>query len=401
MSHSPDVEALRLRSTLLLPHLDERQRRLYLGVEARALGRGGTETVARAAGVSRRLVRVGRQEVEMPPDPGHRVRRPGGGRKRAAETDLTLVADLESLLRPGDDGDRSSPLRWTCRSSLSLAAALHEMGHRISPTGVQRLLRTLGYRMQTRMPARGGRPHADPDGQFRYVSLLVSEQLWEGRPVLSVEATKRGLIVDREDDQRENGIAGAPGCPLSLDPDPSGRPPANQGNGENAEGRDDAWLPQTEDEDTAACAVEAVRRWWHAEGPSLYPTAGHLLLCVNTGGRVGFPAESWRGGLSILAAELGLRVTVCHLPAGARRWSMLQRRLALQMCTRWQGRAPAGHRVTVDVIGPRTGGGDGRQREGAAEPAPVELRLRDRGSLSSVTEPHSYYGEWNYSVVGH
>jgi hypothetical protein len=376
MSEPMEVDPLRFKFHLLFPHLDERQRRLYLGAEARALGRGGTETVARAAGVSRRLVRVGREEVEMAPDPQHRVRRPGGGRKRVTETDLTLVADLESLIHPVGPGDRSAPLRWTCRSSPNLAAALGEMGHRISASGVQRLLRGLGYRLQGRVPAREGRAHPDPDGQFRHISELVSEHMRDAEPVLGVDARKGPLMVDREDLSDPNG-------PTELEEDSA------------------TWSSTGEDDDTAGFAVEAVRHWWHAEGRLLYRGAGRLLVCADTGGRARCHPPAWRDGLRGLAAETGLAITVCHLPVGVRRWTRKEERLLAQVSTKWRGHAPATHQVTVDVIGLGSPRADGTRTQNGpiATLLIAESRVDEGVSGEAVMRPDAFHGEWNYTVV--
>jgi len=118
--------------TALWPHLNERQRRLLLAAEARHLGRGGVTRVALAAGVSRQTVHQALHEVEAPPGPSGRVRRPGGGRKKTAAKDPQVVADLEALVDPQTRGDPMSPLRWTCKSTRQLGQALAAAGHQVS-----------------------------------------------------------------------------------------------------------------------------------------------------------------------------------------------------------------------------------------------------------------------------
>ena len=106
-------ESLAAKFPVLLPHLDERQRRLYLGSEARSLGHGGIDAVARAAGVSRQMAAAGAAELEAGGEPPGRARRPGGGRKKLTVTDPGLKAALLGLVDPGSRGDPESPLRWT------------------------------------------------------------------------------------------------------------------------------------------------------------------------------------------------------------------------------------------------------------------------------------------------
>ena len=132
-------DQLAARFAVLLPHLNERQRRLALAAEARLLGHGGVRAVARAAGVSETTVRKGVFELEggEEPFPDGRVRRPGGGRKSAAEVDSGLLPALMALVEPDERGDPMSPLRWTTKSLRHLAGELTRQGHRVSaPTVV-------------------------------------------------------------------------------------------------------------------------------------------------------------------------------------------------------------------------------------------------------------------------
>jgi len=72
-----DEIAIRLRFEALRPSLDERGRRLFAAVEARAAGVGGVAAVSRATGVARSTIQRGLHELDAPPMTG-RVRRAGG-----------------------------------------------------------------------------------------------------------------------------------------------------------------------------------------------------------------------------------------------------------------------------------------------------------------------------------
>ena len=155
--------------TALLPQLNERQRRLLLAAEAQALGYGGISRVARAAGVSRATIQKAAREGPAGADVA-RVRRAGGGRKKTRDRDPTLLADLEALVSPDTRGDPMSPLRWTCKSTRQLAAALQHRGHRLSERLVRDLLHDLGYSLQAPAKTLEGRRHPDRDAQFRYLN---------------------------------------------------------------------------------------------------------------------------------------------------------------------------------------------------------------------------------------
>src|SRR5512132_1677664 len=108
---------------VLGPQLDERQRRLLAGAQARALGRGGVAVVARTSGMSHSTVHLGIREIDQGPQPAGRIRRPGAGRPKATDRDPGLLAALDALVEPTSRGDPMSPLRWTCTSTRNLADA--------------------------------------------------------------------------------------------------------------------------------------------------------------------------------------------------------------------------------------------------------------------------------------
>ena len=159
--------------TTLLPYLNERQRRLCLAVEARALGYGGVARVARAAGVSRPTVQQGLRDLAGSMPAPERVRQPGGGRKKLGTRDPALLTELEALVDPDSRGDPMSPLRWTCKSTRQLATALTQAGHRVSHTVVAELLDQAGYRLQAPAKTLEGRQHPDREAQFQYLNAQV------------------------------------------------------------------------------------------------------------------------------------------------------------------------------------------------------------------------------------
>ena len=176
----------------LWPHLNERQRRLVAGAEAKALGRGGVSVVARAAGVSRPTVHKALVELAGPPvlmTPA-RSRRAGGGRKRAVEVDPGLKDALEALVDPDSRGDPESPLRWTVKSTRQLAEALRVSGHSVSHVVVAEILHSLHYSLQGNAKTVEGAQHVDRDAQFRYINDLAKARLRRRLPVVSVDTKK-------------------------------------------------------------------------------------------------------------------------------------------------------------------------------------------------------------------
>ena len=184
-------ESLTAKFEALLPHLDERQRRLLLGAEARMLGHGGGRLVARAAGVREATVSRGVAELESGEEPLGRVRRVGGGRKRAADRDPGLRPALLALVEPEERGDPESPLRWTTKSTRTLAAELGRQGHRVSADTVGDLLREEDFSLQANAKTIEGSQHPDRDGQFGYINQQAKDFQAASDPVISVDTKKK------------------------------------------------------------------------------------------------------------------------------------------------------------------------------------------------------------------
>jgi transposase len=167
------------------------------------VGSRGISAVARAAGVSVPTVRKGLAEIAQGIEPSKRARRPGGGCKPLTQTDPGLVAALKELVNPATRADPISPLRWTSKSTRTLADELAEQGHQVGYRSVAKLLKALGYRLQTARKTKEGSQHPDRDAQFRYLSRQAGEYLDAGDPVISVDTRKR---EDRRIRQRRAGI---------------------------------------------------------------------------------------------------------------------------------------------------------------------------------------------------
>ena len=308
-------EMLAAKFEALLPHLDERSRRLVLAADARMLGHGGIRKVARAAGAREATVSLGVGELESGAEPLGRVRRPGGGRKRAADADPGLVPALLALVEPDERGDPCSPLRWTVKSTRALAAELTARGHRVSARTVADLLRAEGFSLQANAKTIEGRQHPDRDAQFRYINGQVRQYQAAEDPVISVDAKKKEAVGEFASPGRQWRPKGDPARVLDHD------------FASAAEGKaipygiydltaNAGWVNVGTDHGTAAFAVESVRRWWKSAGSSDYPTARRLLITADAGGANGYRTRTWKTELAALALETGLEITVCHFPPG-------------------------------------------------------------------------------------
>ena len=191
------LAGVRQRFAVLEPVLDEKSRRLLVAAESKAWGPGGISAVAKTTGVSRQVIRQGLRELEQPPThPAGRIRRPGGGRKKARQKDPTLVADLEKLVDPTTRGDPESCLRWTCKSLRKLAEELAGMGHEVSYPVVAELLHEMGYSLQANRKTKEGDSHPDRNAQFEHINARVQQYIGFQQPVISVDTKKKELVGD-------------------------------------------------------------------------------------------------------------------------------------------------------------------------------------------------------------
>jgi len=396
----PDaVESLASRFEVLKPHLNERQRRLWLGAEARELGSGGVGIVARAVGVAGDTVRRGRAELEEPqPLPYPRSRQAGGGRKRAEVGDPGLVAALDKLVDPVTRGDPMSPLRWTSKSLRTLAKALQEQGHQVSEQIVRRLLRQAGYSLQANAKTLEGGQHPDRDGQFSYLADQAAEHLAAGAPVVSVDAKKKELVGPFKNGGRDYRPAGSP-VPVNvhdfLDPALGKAIPY----GVYDIGANSGWVSVGSDHDTAAFAVATLRNWWDHEGHAAYPGADRLLITADGGGSNGTRLRAWKSELATFAATTGLHITVCHLPPGTSKWNKIEHRLFSHITMNWRGTPLTSHQAVVNLIGAvTTTTGLRVHAELDQGEYPTGIRISDAEMDALPIHRHAWHGEWNYTM---
>jgi len=387
----------------LLPVLDEKARRLVLGAVARAAGDGGIGAVAKAAGASWQTVADGAAELaaEDVAPPG-RVRRPGGGRKRLAETDPGLAGALEALIKDAMRGDPESPLVWTTRSAEHLAGQLTAQGHRCSDSTVLRMLKRAGYTQQSGSRAQEGRRHPERDAQFRYIAAQAAGHLAAGQPVISVDAKKKEKVGNYRQDGREWGPAGEPVVVRSHDFPEKGQEHAIP-YGIWDQAANAGFVNVGTDGNTAALAVESIRRWWDLAGKAAYAGATRLLVTCDAGGSNGYRNGHWKAGLAQLAQETGLEITVCHFPPGTSKWNQIEHRLFCQISLAWRGRPLTSYDVIVNTIGAVT------TKTGLTATAVLDEGTYPTGTKISDEQMkdiedrclarHEFHGEWNYALL--
>jgi hypothetical protein len=395
-----DESEIKTRFQMLSPFLNERTRRLAAAAEAVALGRGGISRVSQATGVSRRAIRSGLAQLRSPmtSDPD-RIRRTGGGRRKAVATDTTLKTDLERLIDPVTRGDPESPLRWTCKSVRKLAEELQAMGHATSRRMVAELLHELDYSLQANRKTFEGKGHPDRNAQFEHINAKVQAALTAGEPVISVDAKKKELVGDFKNAGREWQPEGQPEPVRVYDfiiPGLGRDTP--YGIYDMAGNR--GWVNVGTDHDTAAFAVASIRRWWDSMGKADYPRAERLLITADGGGSNGSRVRLWKVELQRLADETGLEVSVCHFPPGTSKWNKIEHRLFSFISQNWRGKPLVSHETIVNLIAAtttRTGLKVTCELDGGVYPSGVKVSKKEIEGINLRRD--AFHGEWNYTIV--
>jgi hypothetical protein len=401
-----DHSDIQRRFRALAPYLDERMRRLVAASESEAIGYGGVSVVARATGVSRRAITDGMKELRAPKTrkvrlEEIRIRRRGAGRKRTVDKDSSLLEDLDRLVDPVTRGDPESPLRWTCKSVRRLAEELQQAGHAVSYQTVAELLHALDYSLQANQKTLEGSQHADRDEQFEYINRKAQRYLKQGQPVISVDTKKKELVGDFKNAGREWELKGQPQEVRVHDFEI--REP-NKGKvapyGVYDLGRNVGWVSVGVDHDTAAFAVESIRRWWRWMGTRSYPQAKRLLITADSGGSNGARVRLWKWELQKLADEIGMEISVCHFPPGTSKWNKIEHRLFSFISQNWRGKPLISHEVIINLIATTTTT-TGLAVKSKLDPNtyPAGLKVSDQQMAELQLRRDKFHGDWNYSLL--
>jgi len=399
-------ESLKTKFDSLAPHLNERLTRLWAAAEAIALGRGGISRVSEATGLSPKTIRVGIHELDIEPDTSlkhtrvhSRIRGLGGGRKRLQDTDPTLIRDLDALIDPVTRGDPESPLRWTSKSTIKIAAQMRVKGHVISARKVASLLYELGYSLQSNSKTLEGNSHPDRDAQFQHIHNQVQDFQANCQPVISVDTKKKEIIGEYKNKGQEWQPIKQPIKVKTHDfPDeelgkvvPYGvyDLTANLG-----------WVNVGINHDTAELAVESIRRWWLSMGQQMYEKATELLITADCGGSNGYRLRLWKTQLQELANEFGLVIQVAHFPPGTSKWNKIEHRMFCHITENWRSHPLTSREVVINLIANTTTNKGLTIRTSLDENQYQKgIKISDKELSNVHLEKSAFHGDCNYRII--
>jgi Rhodopirellula transposase DDE domain len=387
----------------VLGTLNEYQARLFVAERAQQRGRGGISYLSGLTGMSRVTITQGVSELrssrQLRTVASGRVRAQGGGRKKVETADPKLSRKLRAIVEETTAGDPMSPLKWTSKSTRTIAEELTRTGHPISSVTVGRCLEEMGYTLQTNVKTREGLQHPNRDAQFQYLNRQVKAFGRTGDPIISVDAKKKELVGAFKNAGRRWLPQGQPDKVTVHDFPHLGKGKAIP-YGAYDIARNRAVVNVGVTHETAEFAVESIRRWWRLDGKRHYPETRRLLICADSGGSNGNRQRAWKLHLQELSDETGIAITVCHYPPGTSKWNKIEHRLFSFISLNWRGKPLVNYETVVNLIGGT------RTRNGLKVKAVLDTNQYETGLTISDEEieqlnlkRHKLHPDWNYTLL--
>ena len=389
----------------MMPLLDERGKRLFLGVYSIRLGRGGITELSKLTGMSRTTITAGRKEIESDKhEPSknneNRIRSIGGGRKGVREKYPNIEQVLLSLLDGSVIGNPENPLCWTTKSVRNLEAELSKEGYNISYRTIYTLLEEMHFSLQSNKKyVETGKASPDRDEQFQFINNQAKEYLNERMPVISVDAKKKELVGNYKNTGAEWRPEKQPRKVNDHDfPDPEKGKVAPYGIYDI--GANKGFVNVGISSDTGAFAVNSIRSWWESMGKSMYPEANKIMVTADGGGSNGSRNHQWKKCLQDFSDESGLEIHVSHFPPGTSKWNKIEHRLFSQISKNWRGRPLETIEIIINLIASTT------TETGLTVNCVLDKNIYEKGVVISRQEmdslnivPNEWHGDWNYTIL--
>jgi len=403
MATDPSISEAEKHWLRVLSTLNELQARLFVAQRALELGRGGVSQVSRLTGMSRPAIYRGMAELrscrEWKPSAGRdRIRRTGGGRKPLQVADPEVARRLRRILDETTAGNPMSLLKWTGKSTRTMAAELSRQGHPVSAMTVCRCLWAMEYSLQGNVKSLEGKQHPDRNEQFQYINRQGKSFQQSGDPVISVDTKKKEQIGAFRNPGRTWRRPGQAPQVLTHDfPSLAQGKAVPYGTYDVAE--DQALVNVGITHDTAEFAVASIQRWWRMMGKKTYPRAKRLLICADAGGSNSNRSRGWKLHLQEFVDTIGIPITICHYPPGTSKWNKIEHRLFSFISMNWRGQPLVSYEAVVNLIGGT------RTRSGLKVKAMLDTRTYEKGQKVSAQQiqelnlrGQAFHPDWNYTI---
>jgi hypothetical protein len=394
-------DIIKSRIEAVLPMLNERQARIYLSAEAQSVGWGGKSKIAQLSSVTRRTIAKGETESLLKNDntPQTRIRKAGGGRKKAIEHQPEILKAIEDIVSPHTMGNPMNPLLWTSKSIRKITAELLVLRYKVSHEVVRQCLIELGYSLQANKKTKEGGDSPDRDAQFEHINRVATEFAENNDPVISVDCKKKELVGE----YKNNGQEWTPTKnPIEvnvydfIDKTNGKASPYGVYDIQNNRG----WVNVGTSSDTATFAVSTIRDWWEQEGRMLYPSSNRLYINADGGGSNGSRNNLWKAELQQFSNEIGLCIHVSHFPPGTSKWNKIEHRLFAYISKNWRAKPLTSLLVIISLIGATT------TTKGLTVKAKLDEKIYLTGIKVTEQEKeklnilrNDFHGEWNYAIA--
>ena len=380
--------------------LNESQKRRFAGLRALEIGWGGISQVSKLTGLTYKTIRKGVNELrnkEITEE--ERVRKPGGGRKSIEEINPKILEDLEAIMDENTAGDPMSSLKWTNKSTYSIADELKKLGHKVSPDTIGRLIKEMNYSLQANVKKIEGGTSPDRDNQFKYINKQVKQFLKTDCPVISVDTKKRENVGNFKNNGKTWEQKGQPktvnvydftslGIGVAI---PYGIYDVNNNNG---------FVNVGVSYDTSEFAVESIRQWWNISGKYDYSDPNGLLICCDGGGSNGSRRKGWKYYLQKFADEIKIPITVSHLPPGTSKWNKIEHRMFSFISLNWKGKPLVNYETIINLIGST------KTKTGLTVIARLDDKKYEKGKKYTdidmkkiKMQTHTLLPKWNYTIL--
>ncbi len=381
--------------------LNEAQKRRFAALRAFEIGWGGISQVSEYTGLTYKTIRKGIDELQSQEkiEDAERVRKPGGGRKRIEIKDPKVMKDLEKIMDENTAGDPMSLLKWTNKSTYMITRELKKSGHKIGPDTVGRLLKEMNYSLQANVKTIEGGSSPERDKQFKYINEQVKKFIKQENPIISVDTKKKEIVGnfsnngktwEKKGQPKEVNVYDFPSIGVGI-AIPYGIYDINNNNG---------FVNVGKSYDTSEFAVESIRQWWNILGKYDYQNPNELLICCDGGGSNGRRRKGWKYYLQEFADELGISVTVSHLPPGTSKWNKIEHRMFSFISTNWRGKPLINYETIINLISST------KTKTGLTVLARLDKKRYEKGKKFTdedmkklKIQPHLLYPKWNYTIT--
>ena len=309
------------------------------------------------------------------------------------------MSQLRQLLRQDTAGDPMGRRGlWTGLRLEQICEELKELGIRVCPNTVRRLLDVLGYALHCNRKSLSGPQSPERDCQFRYIQHQRQEFTQSGLPIISVDTKKKELVGPFKNAGR---IWSRKALPVN---DHDFRSQAKgiaipRGLYDVRTNRGSVLIGTSHD--TSQFAVEAIVDWWRREGRRRYPQAEELLILADSGGSNGARCRLWKYALQEkLVDPYQVAVTVCHYPTGASKWNPIEHRLFSEISKHWAGQPLSDYANIVRLVaGTRTKSGLVVKCTLSDEHYVTKIKVSDNQMRSLDYLKHPTLPQWNYTLL--